>query len=176
MRKVIFAVANSLDNYIAGKDDAIDWLVWSDDVSAIMTEFWKAIDTALFGRKTYEATLGLDNAEGAALTAGVKNYLFSRTMKESPESFELVSEDAGEFVRKLKQQDGKDICCMGGGELARSLLEADVIDEIAINIHPVLLGSGVPLFHELKRKIQLELVDCRTLQGGCVFATYRVER
>ena len=65
---------------------------------------------------------------------------------------------------------------MGGGELARSLLEADVIDEIAINIHPVLLGSGVPLFHELKRKIQLELVDCRTLQGGCVFATYRVER
>ena len=100
MRKVIFGVANSLDNYIARKDDAVDWLLWSDDVSAIMTEFWKTIDTVLYGRKTYEATLAMGDSEGTAFTAGVKNYLFSRTMKESPENFELVTEDAGKFVRK----------------------------------------------------------------------------
>ena len=92
-------------------------------------------------------------------------------MKESPENFELVTEDAGKFVRKLKQREGKDICVMGGGEFAGSLLEEDVIDEIAVNIRPVLLGSGVRLFRELKRQIELELVDCRTLQHGCVFAT-----
>ncbi len=64
---------------------------------------------------------------------------------------------------------------MGGGELAKSFFEAGLIDEIGFNIHPVLLGSGIPLFHEMKRQIDLELLDCKTFKNGCVLVSYRVK-
>ena len=64
---------------------------------------------------------------------------------------------------------------MGGGELAKSLFEADLIDEIGFNIHPVLLGSGIPLFHPMTRQIDLELKECKPFKNGCVLVTYRVK-
>ena len=87
----------------------------------------------------------------------------------------IVAEDAVEFVRGLKAQRGKDICLMGGGELAKSLFEAGLIDEIGLNTHPVLLGSGIPLFLAMNRQIDLELLECRALKGGCVLLRYRVK-
>ncbi len=174
MRKVTFGVANSLDNFIARQDHAVDWLLWSNDVTAIMKEFWKTIDTVLMGRKTYE--VALKSSTGANPYPGVKSYVFSRTIRESPDqSVEIISEDAAGFVRELKNQDGKGICVMGGGELAKSLFEADVIDEVALNIHPVLLGSGIPLFLPMQRQVDLELAESRTLQKGCVLVLYRVK-
>jgi dihydrofolate reductase len=64
---------------------------------------------------------------------------------------------------------------MGGGLLAKSLFEADLIDEVGFNIHPVLLGSGIPVFHEMMHQVDLELIDCKTLKTGCVLVTYRVK-
>ncbi len=174
MRRVTFGGANSLDNYLARKDNAVDWLLWSDDVAAVMADYWKTIDTVVMGRKTYEDALRRDGMGGGY--PGVKTYVCSRTLKASTDAnVTIVSEDAAEFVRKLKQGDGKDICVMGGGDLARSLFEADLIDELGFNIHPVLLGSGIPLFHPMSRQIDLELVECRTLKFGCVLVTYRVK-
>jgi len=84
--------------------------------------------------------------------------------------------DAVELVRDLKTAPGQDICIMGGGDLARSLFEADLIAEIGFNIHPVLLGSGIPLFHPMSRQINLELVECTSWPNGCVLVRYRVKR
>ena len=64
---------------------------------------------------------------------------------------------------------------MGGGDFAKTLFEADLIDEIGFNIHPVLLGSGIPLFHEMNRQINLELLECRPFKNGCVSVIYRVK-
>ena len=176
MRKVTFGGANSLDNYIARPDGAVDWLLWSSEVTKIMTEFWQTIDTVLMGRKTYEAALKLGGGEGKNPYPGVKTYVFSRTLKPTKsKSVEIVSEDAAGFVRRLKKRKGKDICVMGGGELAQSFFEAGLIDEVGFNIHPVLLGSGIPLFHEMSRQIDLELIECKTLKTGCVVVTYRVK-
>ena len=175
MRKLIFGVANSLDNFIARADHAVDWLHWSDDVTAIMEAFWKNIDTVLMGRKTYEISLKMGGGGGAF--PGVKCFVFSRTLKPSVgEQVTIVAEDAVEFVRNLKAQRGKDICLMGGGELAKSLFEAGMIDEIGLNTHPVLLGSGIPLFLAMNRQIDLELLECRALKGDCVLLRYRVKR
>lgn len=172
MRKVTFGGANSLDDYFARTDDSVDWLLWGEEVSAISAAFWKTIDTVVMGRRTYEAAL----RHGTTSYAGVKNYVFSRTLKESPdERAEIISTDAAEFIRKLKNEEGRDICVMGGGLLAKSLFEADLIDEIGLNIHPVLLGSGIPLFHEMSRQINLELLDCKPFKNGCVFVSYRVK-
>lgn len=177
MRKIIFGVANSLDNFIARKDHGVDWLYFSDDVGKLMEAFWKNIDTILMGRKTYEASLRLGGSGGGEWVPGVKSYIFSRTLKQADhKAVEIVSEDAAPFVRKLKDQPGKDICCMGGGELAKSLFEAGLIDEIGLNVHPVLLGSGVPLFLEMNRQVDLELLESRALQGGCVLLSYRVKK
>lgn len=174
MRKVIFGGANSLDNYIARRDGAFDWILGGEEAAAFMKDFWKRIDTILMGRKTYDVSLKYSG--GGNPYKGMKTYVFSRTLKESQDkNIELVREDAVEFIRRLKSEPGKDICVMGGGEFARSLFEAELIDEIGFNIHPVLLGQGIPLFHEMSHQIDLELLDCRPFKNGCVLVSYRVK-
>jgi dihydrofolate reductase/GNAT superfamily N-acetyltransferase len=172
MRTVTYGGACSLDMFIARPDGAVDWLLWSADAQAIMGEYWPTIDTILMGRKTYETAL---KSGGGQEYPGIKTYVISRTLKDAPGAT-LVSEDVGGFVRALKAQPGKGICVMGGGELARSLFEADAIDEVGLNIHPVLLGSGVPLVPGLVHPVNLDLVSCRTIAHGCVYALYRVKR
>jgi dihydrofolate reductase len=172
MRQVTFGVGNSLDNFIARKDHAVDWLRWDKEVAAVSAAFWKTIDTVVMGRKTYEVAV----KGGTTSYPGVKNYVFSRTLREAPdEKVEIVSEDAAGFVRKLKRRKGKGICVMGGGELAQSLFEADLIDEIGLNIHPVLLGSGIPLFLPMQCQVDLELAECKVFKNGCVLVRYRVK-
>ena len=171
MRKVTFRVANSLDNYIARQDGSFDWIRQSEGSSSSLAEFWKTIDTVLWGRKTYDLVKGRMPAD-----KGVRNFVFSRTLKESADQgVELINGNATEFVQNLKKQEGQDIFVMGGGELAKSLFEADLIDEVGMNIHPVLLGSGIPLFHEMKRPIHLELIECKPFSDGCVLVSYRVK-
>lgn len=172
MRKITFGGANSLDNYLARNDHSADWLLWGDEAAAVMADFWTSIDTVLMGRKTYEVAARSGQPGGYP---GVKNYVFSRTLRGVPAGVTVISDDAVEFTRALKQQDGKDICLMGGGELARALFEAGLIDEVGFNIHPVLLGAGIPLFHPMSRQINLELKECRAFSNGCVYVTYRVK-
>jgi dihydrofolate reductase len=175
VRKVTFGGANSLDNFLARSNHSVDWLLWGKEAAALMADYWKTIDTVLMGRKTYEVALRSGQGDGGY--AGVNTYVFSRTLPEGTRGpVTIVSGDVVEFVRELKQTDGKDICLMGGGELARPLFEAGLIDEIGFNIHPVLLGSGIPLFHPMNRQTDLELKECRAFKNGCVFVTYRVKQ
>jgi dihydrofolate reductase len=183
MRKVTFGVANSLDNYIARPDHAVDWLLWSDEAASVMRDYWKTIDAILMGRKTYEVAIGHYQGKKKSKSKSKKNpygeiktYVFSRTLKQDEhEGVEIVSENAEEFVRNLKNQEGKDICLMGGGSFAKTLFEAGLIDEIGFNIHPVLLGKGIPLFYEMNRQIDLELIECQPFKNGCVMVSYRVK-
>ena len=177
MRKVTFGGAPSLDNYFARKNDAVDWLMWSNEAAGIMGEYWKTIDTVVMGRRTYEAARKMSKGKGNPYP-GMKCYAFSRTLKSrKDDAVEIISKDAVKFVGGLKKETGKkDICVMGGGQFAHSLFEAGLIDEIGFNIHPVLLGSGIPLFHEMKRQIDLELLACKRFTNGCVFVSYRVKR
>jgi len=176
MRKVTFGGAPSLDGYFARKNDAVDWLTWSSEAATVMSDYWKTIDTVVMGRKTYDVGRKMSKGKGDPYS-GFKTYVFSRTLKAKKKgSLEIVSSDPVKFVRKLKAQPGKDICVMGGGELANCLFQGGVIDELGFSIHPVLLGSGIPLFHEMKRQVDLELLDCKRFKNGCVYVTYRVKR
>jgi len=183
MRKVTLGLANSLDNFIARKDGGFDWLHWSKEVAQISAKFMKTVDTLLIGRKTYDGMLRY----GQTSYPGAQNYVFTRSKKtvaalkknlatkKADQNVDVISEDVARFVRKLKRKKGKGIVVFGGGELAKSLFEAGLIDEIVLNIHPVLLGSGIPLFHEMKQQIDLELLDCKVLKGGYQAVTYRVK-
>jgi dihydrofolate reductase len=177
MRKVTFGGASSLDNFIARENGAVDWLMWSDEAGEIMKDYWSNIDCILMGRKTYEEALKNSPAEKNGNPYGdMKTYVFSRTLEPGTrDGVEFVSENTEGFVRGLKERDGKGICLMGGGDMAKTLFEAGLIDEIGFNIHPVLLGSGIPLFHKMDRQIDLEPIECRPFKNGCVYVLYRVK-
>ena len=182
MRTVTYSVACSLDGFIAGPDGALDWMHFSEDAQKAMAQTWSSVDAILMGRKTWDFAVSHADASGtgdaesqAAEPAGPVTYVFSRTLGEiRAPGVQLVSSGAGDFVRDLKRGPGRDIYLMGGGELAQSLFEAGVIDKVELNIHPVLLGSGVPLFRDAGRRVGLELVESRTIDGGCVLTSYRV--
>ncbi len=115
MRKVTYGAAVSLDGYIAGPEEAMDWLRWSDDASKVNAAGWSGVDTVLMGRKTYEFAARSGGGQGPS---AVKTYVFSRTMAGSPALGELVREDAAGFVKRLKSSAGGDIMVMGAASLA----------------------------------------------------------
>jgi len=175
MRTVTYGGACSLDGFIAGPRGEIDWLHHSRDVQRIMANYWKTIDTVVVGRKTLESAMTMGSAESGGLWSSVKSYVCSRTLNASPHAdVELVSDDAGDFVRRLKTSPGKGICIMGGGELAGSLFAAGVIDEVGFNMHPILLGAGIPALRDAGRRVPLDLIGVEPIDGGCVYTRYRV--
>jgi dihydrofolate reductase len=184
MRIVTYGGAVSLDGFLAGADGSIDWLHFSKDVQQVMTDYWKDVDTMLMGRKTYLASvaLGRQSTKKPARNPkrkepAMRTYVFSRTLKSIDDpAVELVAAEAAEFVRDLKRRPGKGICLMGGGELAQTLLAAGLVDEIGLNIHPILLGTGIPAFRDPGYRVRLTLTECRQLEGGCTFASYKVLR
>lgn len=179
MRKVVYSLTNSLDNFIARLDGGYDWIQMGDEM---MNEFPKLIepfDTVLMGRKSYDAAYGQsqDSSQNEAGIMGMKTYVFSRTIKESPHpGVEVISGNAGEFVRALKNESGKDIWLWGGGILAASLLNEGLVDEIGLAIQPVLLGSGIPLFPEIGKQVDLQLLECRRFENGLVIVSYKVKK
>jgi dihydrofolate reductase len=175
MRTVTYGAACSLDGFIAGKNEDMGWLHYSPDVNEIMRDYWKSVDTILMGRRTWDFAVRIGGGSAGSGGGAMRTYVFSRSLKSiSAEGVEVIRDDAGAFVRDLKARPGKEICMMGGGELAGSLFAAGLIDEVGLNVHPVLLGSGVPFFIDAGCRTQLELLQSRVIDGGCVYSTYRV--
>jgi dihydrofolate reductase len=173
VRIVTFGVANSLDNFIARVDHSTDWLKWDDEVAEISASYWKTIDTVVMGRKTYEVAL----RSGMTAYPGAKNIIFSRTLQPPPNAdVDIIDADAATFVRDLKTQPGKGICVLGGGKLAQSLFNANLIDQVGVNIQPIILGAGIPLFLPMQKQTNLELIEHRVLKSGSVYLLYRVLR
>ena len=175
MRKVIYGGAVSLDLYLAGPGEAIDWLRWSDDSAKLAAESFAGVDAMLMGRRTYEFARRMG---GGPRLAGVTSYVFSRTLERLPDGADaqLVREDAADFVRRLKAAEGGGIMVMGGGALGSALLEAGLVDELRMTVHPILLGGGTPMFHPFSRRIELELIEARQIARECVVLRYRVAR
>jgi dihydrofolate reductase len=177
MRKVIYGGACSLDGFFTDRHGSVDWLIYGKAVEAIMRASWATADTILLGRKTWEWASSQPGPADDSAFAGIKSYVFSRTLTSIPDNkAQLVTSDAGAFVEQLKSEPGKDIIVMSGGNFAASLLKAGVVDEVGLNIHPVLLGAGPPAFLDAGGRIDLELTETRQLDGGCVYVKYRVRR
>jgi dihydrofolate reductase len=180
MRKVTYGGAISLDGYLAGPDEALDWLRWSDEAAKLSAKSFRDVDTMLMGRKTFEAGQRLG---GGPKMKGVRTYVFSRSWNEreldsrllpgqSPP--ELVRDDAADFVRRIKGEEGGDIIVMGGGEIGSALIEAGLVEEIGFSVHPVLLGGGTPAFRPMQGRVELTLMETRAIEGDCVMMRYLV--
>ena len=170
MRKVILAVAVSLDGLIEGPNGEYDWCFTDQDYG--MTYFYKRIDAMFIGRKSYE----LFSMSGEVMPGFPKltEYVFSTTLKEVKPGAILIKENVAETVKRIKNEPGKDIFLFGGASLTSSLLNLSLIDECWISVHPIILGSGKPLFSEIKSRIPLKLIDTKTYSRGLVSLTYKL--
>lgn len=141
MCKVILYIATSLDGYLAGPNHELDWLYHDADYG--YTEFYDSIDITLMGNETYRQVLTF----GDFPYKEKENFVFTRnTGLKDDKNVKYISADIPEFVEKLKNDNGKDIWLIGGGQINSLLLKEDLIDEIINSVHPLLLGKGIPLF------------------------------
>lgn len=165
MRKVIYSVAMSLDGYIAGPGGEFDWIPEEPetDWGAFMARF----DAALMGLNTYKIMAGQ--------LPDMPVFVFSTSLPDVDDGrVTIVRRDAGDVVRRLREQEGKAIWLVGGGILFRSLLDAGLVDRVEVAVVPVLLGSGIPLLPTRESRAPLELLETRTSPSGIVMLRYEV--
>jgi dihydrofolate reductase len=173
MRKLILQLAVSLDGYIEGPNGEYDWCFPVDEHG--MTEFFGRIDALFMGRKSYE----LFSSAGAEAPPGfpkLKEYVFSNTLESVKEGAVLVKGDIAEEVNKIKNEEGKDIWVFGGASLTTTLMNLDLIDEMGLAIHPIVLGAGKPLFQNITERKPLTLVKSKIYPSGLAMLTYIVSK
>jgi dihydrofolate reductase len=178
MRKVILAVGVSLDLYIARLDGSVDFLIMPQDFwTKVMAPFSKSVDTAIMGRKTYDVSMKMG---GFGHAPSMDYYVFSRTQPEGRrDSCTFTRKSPVEVIQALRNHpdkklaSAKNIWAMGGGELARQLLIADLVDEIHLGVVPVLIGEGIPLFPAGSPQRDFELVENKSFSHDLVSLKYR---
>ncbi len=168
MRKIILGVAVSLDGFIEGPNGEYDWCLTDQDYG--FSGFFKRVDTIFVGRKTYEMSLGMEDS--AAGFPKFKEYIFSTTLDKVKDGATLIKDNIKNEVEKIKKDKGKDIWLFGGAGLTTSLMNLRLVDELSLAVHPILLGSGKPLFKNIKDRINLTLLDIKTYSTGLVSLTY----
>lgn len=170
MRRVRYAVAMSLDGFIAGPQGESDWIVVDPDID--FRALFKEFDTVLLGRNTYEAT-----RQGGGAMPGMETYVFSRTLRQEDCPGVTVSDSPRETLAALKEKPGKDIWLFGGGSLFRGLLDLGLVDAVEVSVIPVLLGGGVPLLPPPARLARLELKKHRLYEKtGTVSLEYAIRQ
>jgi dihydrofolate reductase len=179
-RKLITWDLVTLDGYFEGPEKwSLDWhdLVWGDELETFSLEQAEAADTLLFGRVTYQGMAAYwRSADGAVadFMNGVTKVVFSGTLEEASwENTRLVSSDAAEEVARMKREPGRDILVFGSAELASSLLDRGLVDELRIGVVPLVLGQGTPFFKARETRLHMEHVGTRPLESGCVILSYR---
>jgi dihydrofolate reductase len=172
-RKVILGFGISIDGYIARRNGAMDYLVIDEEGEALMADFFAKIDTTIMGRKTAAATAKLRESGEIPEMPGMCTYVVSRRWKPGKhDGFEVVSGSLTDFVRKLKRRKGKDIYLGGGGQLCRSFLQEDLVDELFIGVCPCLLGDGIPGFPGKFPQRDFKLTECKSYSNGSVGLRY----
>jgi dihydrofolate reductase len=173
MRKIILNVAISLDGFIEGPNGEYDWCFTDQDYG--MKDFMRRIDAIFYGRKCYEMMLGFDHG-GSNPYAKMKQYVFSNTLTKPYEGTELISGDFVQQVMNLKSQPGKDIWLFGGAEITTTFINHNLVDEIGLAVHPILLGAGKPLFNNIASRKHFKLTSSQPYSSGLVMLNYEVNQ
>lgn len=167
MRKVILFIATSLDGYIAGPSGEIDWLFQDHDYG--YAEFYAGVEYIVMGRKTYETSLSFDEWPHP----GKQTFVFTRTGAAKPHpEVSFVREDVASLVSRIRPGGGGHIWLVGGSELTRAFVEADLLDELVVSIHPVILGSGLPLVQGASSSRSYRFKSIHGYESGLVQLAY----
>ncbi len=170
-RRLRYHVAVSLDGFIAAADGGYDWIV--SDASIDFRALQKQFDTAIMGRKTFDA-MKANGGDGSM--PGLDVIVFSKTLQPiARKGFRIVNDDPASVVTGLKSRPGGDIWLFGGGALFRTLSDAGLVDSVEVAVIPVLLGDGIPLLTP-GRSVQLVLGDHKVLpKTGIIALSYAIK-
>jgi dihydrofolate reductase len=182
MRKVIYAINLTLDG-------CLDHTLMVPDEALLYdysTQLMGAVDTLLFGRKTYELMVPYwpdvakdpsetkASIEFARTFVSMNKIVFSRSLDSAGDrNTRIVRTDLHDEILKLKQEQGKDIL-VGGVDIPSQLIELGLVDEYRFVVQPIIVGDGRRLLEgiSLQEKLQLKLVESKILKSGCVALRY----
>ncbi len=176
MRKIKLYVAMSLNGMIAKADGQLEWLETMpnpDNSDYGFKNLYDSIDTTIQGYSTYKLILdrGIEMP-----TKDKTNYVFTRKTDIADEKYvQFVKQDHINFTIKLKQQKGKDIWLLGGGQINTLLFNEDLIDEIQVFVMPIVIETGIKLFEHIPKEKMITLEDTVSYKSGVVELKYSVK-
>ena len=185
MRKLKLQVQITLDGFISGKNNEMDWMIvnWSNDLKDYVTRLNERVDTILLGKNLAlgfiphwtDAYNRPEPMEGSEKYVKTPKVVFSKTLKKSEWDNTVVANgDLIEEVNKLKNQKGKDMIVFGGGKFVSSLIKKGLIDEYHLFINPVALGEGMPIFQDLDHRQNVTLQNSQVFECGIVVLKYKL--
>jgi dihydrofolate reductase len=180
MRKVVASEFVSLDGVVESPDKW-HFPYFNDQMGDAIGAAMAASDAMLMGRVLYEEWAAFwpnqdpDENPVAARMNGVRKYVVSTTLEEPLEweNSTLIGDNVPEEISRLKEQPGKDISISGSPTLVRSLLQDDLLDELRLMVHPIVVGSGKRLFEDGGDRKALQLVASETFSTGVLYLTYQ---
>ena len=180
MRKIVLDLAVTLDGFIEGNNGETDWCLLDEDMD--FDGFLATIDTIFYGRVSYDAWghyLPGNSASEAEtklwkMVHSKKKYVFSRQHRQDDRA-SFISTDISARVTALKKETGKDIWLYGGASLIKAFIQADLVDIYRLSVHPIALGTGKPLFEDLKNRVKLSLIKTNVFKSGVVQLIYTPE-
>ena len=187
MRSVTYSMGVSLDGYIVGPDGKFDWTVPDKDVFRFWIDEIREVGVHLLGRRLYETMLywetadqdpSLDDSEleWAAIWKPLPKVVFSTTLSAVQGNARLASGGLAEEIERLRAEAAEGDIAIGGATLATAAAALGLIDEYRIRLLPVLVGGGRPFFPQRGQRVNLELIESRTLKSRVVYLRYRVAR
>jgi dihydrofolate reductase len=181
MRKIILNLAVTLDGFIEGPNGETDWCIMDEESN--FGNFLAGIDTIFYGRISYDLWGNYQTEESEdpfmqniynAIHSKAK-YVFSTTKKNDGKAT-FIHSDIKESVQEILKQPGKDIWLYGGGKLITTFINLGLVDVFQLAVHPVVLGSGKPLFQDIKTRMNLKLTETKPSASGVVFLSYSAEK
>ena len=181
MKKVILDLAVTLDGFIEGPNGEIDWCIMDEDGGSDFIDFVAGIDTIFYGRVSYELWGNYQPHENASpvVKAVYKaipektKYVFSTTKTNDTSNAIFINSNIKERVMEIKQQPGKDIWLYGGAKLITTFINLGLVDIFRLAVHPVILGSGKPLFKAINERVGLKLTGTKASKSGVVLLEYK---
>jgi dihydrofolate reductase len=177
MSKLFWQMMISLDGLMEGPSGDIDWHVVDDDFNRYGAGMLASIDAILLGRKTYELFASYwptaKDREAPALN-GLPKIVFSKTLKNVDwNNSRLAGDDIEQEIATLKRESKKDVALFGSAQLGSDLMQRGLIDEIRLMVAPVVLGSGAPMFKDIRQQSNLKLTKTETFSSGVVLLYYQ---
>jgi dihydrofolate reductase len=189
MRQVILQIDSSLDGFIARQNREIDWVKDDDVMNQDANLMLGTVDTILLGRVAYQLfvdywpTADMDSSIIGQLAYKINHaekIVFSKTLENVTwgkwNNARLVRGDIAEEIAAIKAQSGKNLILYAGATIAQTFMQRDLIDRYCLRVHPVVLGSGLPLFKDVKHSPNLKLENTKQYANGAVLLDYQVVR
>jgi dihydrofolate reductase len=189
MRKIFSFMHISLDGFVAGPKGEMNWIKVDEEIFDFVGKRISQGDTALYGRVTFrmmekywptaadKPDASKHDIEHSRWYKQVHKVVLSKTMKDTGLiNTEIISDNLSDRINKIKQKDGGDILLFGSPTATHSLIRLDLIDGYWLFVNPVVLGKGIPLFTDIKDKINLKLLNTRSFTSGVTELNYVVDR